>query len=631
MEFVLLKKLLQSFCCSFQWNYAVFWKLQDQGERLLTWEDGCFRSSIREPMDMIPDQLSNNRSPMLSMSYESSINSEQSDEFAVDLAVAEMKSIHYRLGEGAVGEVALSGNYCWFSQDNITTYDFLSMCPNEWLSQLEAGIKTILLIPIAHHGVLQLGSLKKVLEDAEMVATTRDQVYECFSCATHFLHLYNDTEFPSMSVSPSNLIPMEDFIDPSNSLMRIMTAEDDEHYISGNQFLGDFFNDYSLENSIGVPELQYPSLHMWQDIITGSLDDFLCYEEEDAQIFSSYHTHDINSFENYIHENKESYSSSLVMKPTFINKEADVENDEDKRPFKFPRHSELHKALGQGLPMQTKGHLNESFFSIENQCGEVGEPHGWPFGSNLAVHLVEPVVVNGDDNMVYSFSDMKSCVTSNMDSTIDTFSLKEQKKKVNHHHIKKGSKLPNKSKRKTEPCENPRARPRDRQLIQERVKKLRDLVPDSGKCSIDGLLERTIKHMKHLESVTSHADKLKQSVEHKLSGEKISKSSGLGGVEHLKGGSWGFELGKNNLQKSPIVVEDLGTHGHMLIEMICNDYELFMEIAEIIRKLELTILKGEMESKWAYFIVEVSDGFQRLDIFWPLMQLMQRSFPNSII
>lgn len=35
-------------------------------------------------------------------------------------------------------------------------------------------------------------------------------------------------------------------------------------------------------------------------------------------------------------------------------------------------------------------------------------------------------------------------------------------------------------------------------------------------CSIDALLERTIKHMLFLQSVTKHADKLKQTVESKV-------------------------------------------------------------------------------------------------------------------
>ncbi|KAL8512968.1 hypothetical protein ACS0TY_019217 [Phlomoides rotata] len=46
-------------------------------------------------------------------------------------------------------------------------------------------------------------------------------------------------------------------------------------------------------------------------------------------------------------------------------------------------------------------------------------------------------------------------------------------------------------------------------MIQDRIKELRELVPNSEKCSIDGLLDKTIKHMQFLRSVTHQADKLR--------------------------------------------------------------------------------------------------------------------------
>lgn len=77
-------------------------------------------------------------------------------------------------------------------------------------------------------------------------------------------------------------------------------------------------------------------------------------------------------------------------------------------------------------------------------------------------------------------------------------------------------------------------------------------------------------------------------------------------------------------------MKDLECPGHMLIEMLCNDHGRFLEIADVIHRLELTILKGAMEkrpdeSAWAHFIVEASESFHRLDIFWPLMQLLQQN------
>ncbi|XP_077226224.1 uncharacterized protein LOC143859391 [Tasmannia lanceolata] len=50
-----------------------------------------------------------------------------------------------------------------------------------------------------------------------------------------------------------------------------------------------------------------------------------------------------------------------------------------------------------------------------------------------------------------------------------------------------------------------RQRPRDRQMIQDRVKELREMVPSGAKCSIDALLDRTVKHMLFLQSVMNQA------------------------------------------------------------------------------------------------------------------------------
>jgi hypothetical protein len=118
------------------------------------------------------------------------------------------------------------------------------------------------------------------------------------------------------------------------------------------------------------------------------------------------------------------------------------------------------------------------------------------------------------------------------------------------------------SRKRSRPGENPKPRPKDRQLIQDRIKELRELVPNGAKvsssstcafqmcvrnlglfkvqwhlfetsyacamtvkphnifcqqCSIDALLEKTIKHMVFLQSVTKHADNLKDSNESKVS------------------------------------------------------------------------------------------------------------------
>ncbi|KAL4296608.1 hypothetical protein GQ457_12G027140 [Hibiscus cannabinus] len=177
---------------------------------------------------------------------------------------------------------------------------------------------------------------------------------------------------------------------------------------------------------------------------------------------------------------------------------------------------------------------------------------------------------------------------------------------------------PNRKRLKT--GENPRPRPKDRQMIQDRVKELREIVPNGAKCSIDALLEKTIKHMLFLQSVTKHADKLKQTGESKIK-------------ENFEGGAtWAFEVGSQSML-CPIVVEDLNRPRQMLVEMLCEERGFFLEIADYIRGLGLTILKGVMETRndkiWARFTVEANRDVTRVEIFMSLVRLLEQTAKDS--
>ncbi|CAK7332023.1 unnamed protein product [Dovyalis caffra] len=173
---------------------------------------------------------------------------------------------------------------------------------------------------------------------------------------------------------------------------------------------------------------------------------------------------------------------------------------------------------------------------------------------------------------------------------------------------KKNDETSKPNRKRLKPGENPRPRPKDRQMIQDRVKELREIVPNGAKCSIDALLERTVKHMLFLQSVTKHADKLKQTGESKL----INKEGGLLLKDNFEGGAtWAFEVGSQSMV-CPIIVEDLNPLRQMLVEMLCEERGFFLEIADLIRGLGLTILKGVMEARndkiWARFVVETTGG-----------------------
>jgi hypothetical protein len=180
------------------------------------------------------------------------------------------------------------------------------------------------------------------------------------------------------------------------------------------------------------------------------------------------------------------------------------------------------------------------------------------------------------------------------------------------------------TRKRSRPGESPKPRPKDRQLIQDRIKELRELVPNGAKCSIDALLEKTIKHMLFLQSVTKHADNLKDSNESKiLGGENGPLKDCFEG-----GATWAFDVGSQSMT-CPIIVEDLERPRQMLVELLCDDRGIFLEIADFIKGLGLTILRGVMEARkskiWARFTVEANRDVTRMEIFLSLMRLLEPS------
>jgi hypothetical protein len=139
-------------------------------------------------------------------------------------------------------------------------------------------------------------------------------------------------------------------------------------------------------------------------------------------------------------------------------------------------------------------------------------------------------------------------------------------------------------------------------------------------------LEKTIKHMVFLQSVTKHADNLKDSNESKIHG---GGENGPLLKDYFEGGAtWAFDVGSQSMT-CPIIVEDLDRPRQMLVEMLCEDRGIFLEIADFIKGLGLTILRGVMEARknkiWARFTVEANRDVTRMEIFLSLMRLLEPS------
>lgn len=251
--------------------------------------------------------------------------------------------------------------------------------------------------------------------------------------------------------------------------------------------------------------------------------------------------------------------------------------------------------------------MQGQFFGLSKPIGRLVEPIG---------NSVRTACGKKDDGSCTYGSQISSWIEQGPSTSVSTAnSKKSDGGKSNRKRLKPG--------------ENPRPRPKDRQMIQDRVKELREIVPNGAKCSIDALLERTIKHMLFLQSVTKHADKLKQTVDSKIA----KKDGGMLSKDEFEGSAtWAFELGSQSLV-CPIVVEDLNPPRQLLIEMLCEERGFFLEIADIIRGLGLTILKGVMEVRndkiWARFAVEANRDVTRMEVFISLVHLMEQTLKSS--
>ncbi|KAL3536438.1 hypothetical protein ACH5RR_004899 [Cinchona calisaya] len=716
-----LRPFLQSMCCDSQWDYAVFWKLQrHQNQMLLVWDDGLFDFSRPiVPIEGIMGSYSfNNACERLSSSCASSTQNGNLGDCPIGVAMAEMSSNYYIVGNGLVGEVAYTESPSWIFIDNCMAGGYNSSVVSEHLDELLhqflAGVKTMLLVPLNPHGVLQLGSRDMVLEDAGLVISVENKFYDHLQFAACFSPFSWDRNF---AVQPTEL--KSSYMDNSGESCTATIENDDDLQFLGTigigqqmsitseilpmvQDLHHMFRKDMIKiigkgseckinmDSSALIDISEPFNHeIWGNNESEMIRNLLgsCPGEE-LECLSNFSCHSTRNPDNPVHKTMQSYSNNGTVEPSFRVKDCqNASYGSGSQNLKFPIDSELHKALGHVLLNHRDLNLSDEIAAASSIYKQdiihMDDPSACSYGrccpnKNKTEHLLEAAVVNAssisDDNLPnrgshcarsIKSSPIKlgsslleqdsmtednevpwSCVTSafsgDRNSALKILSsasssgcminalLEEQPQRNGNCPIRptKGSKLIDANKRRSRSGENQKPRPRDRQLIQDRIKVLRELVPDGANCSIDGLLDRTLKHMQFLASVTDHADKIVNHVVKKESNQKDIKSPKVDSNTR-NGTSWALEF-ENEQQTCPIMVKDLEYPGHMLIEMLCNDYGCFLEIADVIHRLELTILKGAMERRsdetaWARFIVKASDSFHRLDIFWPLMQLLQQT------
>ncbi|KAK4342868.1 hypothetical protein RND71_038684 [Anisodus tanguticus] len=675
-----LRHFLESLCFKSPWNYAVFWKLQQQFPTVLTWEDGYLDIlCAREPYRSLIGNYYRKNLNELSPNCGSRLHSGYLGEHPIGLSMAEMSSTYHIAGKGVVAEVASLGIPRWISSDSLEpaelSFGSVAECPDEWMLQFVTGIKTILLVPCIPYGVLQLGSMETVAENVEMVTNLAEEFDAHVKFVENFLPGGESCEFllqsslleslniPSatttnkvneddvaadipilkdhkLSAALTSLIEVQHPFQLSGQHMQNVLENENESKIGKFVEHMPAILENANESEIGMQHADM--INLVKQLAHEYSDDNRSGITENSFGRSSCHAKDVDAFSYYsgnIGFSANTASKSIYTEDCMFNVDPSFGESNGWR-LKEDNAENLPEAVVASVRCFSDDYSLHKMAGLESLNVPSGKPVPFCKRQNQSTESASV----GDDTVTRSTLTSASagadkyattnCLhsASSFDCVVSSFNEgKHQTKVFSSLNCHKESKISNTNKKRRRSGDSHKARPRDRQLIQDRLKELRQLVPSGAKCSIDGLLDKTIKHMLFLRSVTDQADKLRYQAQTEVVPDKNLQSPEVK-TNNQQGTCWALELGSAD-QICPIIVKDLEYPGHMLIEMMCDDHGRFLEISDVIHRLELTILKGVMErrseSTRAHFIVEASGSFHRLDIFWPLMQLLQQ-VPSSV-
>ncbi|CAN7018160.1 unnamed protein product [Brassica oleracea var. botrytis] len=589
---VLLREALSSICVNNQWSYAVFWKIGCQNSSLLIWEECYNETASNENVQLLTNRMMLNNRIIL-------------------------------VGEGLVGRAAFTGHHQWLLANSFNRDVHPPEVINEMLLQFSAGIQTVAVFPVVPHGVVQLGSSLPIMENLGFVNDVKGLILQ-LGCVPGALLSENYTTYE----------PAADFIGvPVSGLM-----PSQGHKI--------------LQSSVFVAETSKPHFNS-----TGSSD------HRNDEPFSYVDEQNITGY-------LAAEEAAVVPVPPPSNPDAWLNQNfscmynvdaSEQQDSGSKRSDDLFDMLGLDDNKKNKGGCENNSWGVSEMRRELSDfriIQDSEFGYELsgADHLLD-AVVSGACSSTKQISDetSESCKTSSVTTPSHSSPQGLYEKKQGTHHVGTSSvygsqisswveqahslkreespRMMNKNettkpainRKRLKPGENPRPRPKDRQMIQDRVKELREIIPNGAKCSIDALLERTIKHMLFLQNVSKHADKVKHTGESKIMKEE-------GAFEGGGGATWAFEVGSKSL-RCPIVVEDLNPPRIFQVEMLCEQRGFFLEIADWIRSLGMTILKGVIETRinkiWARFTVEASRDVTRMEIFMQLVNILEQTMKSG--
>ncbi|CAN8245611.1 unnamed protein product [Cochlearia groenlandica] len=540
-----IKQTLKSLCFSHGWSYAVFWSYHPINSMLLRFEEAY--------------------------------NDEESATLVDDMILHT-----HILGQGIIGEAALTGNHQWLFSDTL-----FQVCSHFF----PLGI-TIAIIPVESRGVVQLGSTQKILESQEILQETRRPLQETSLKPYESVDL--DTLFESLvplrncGTVPEGLSFNDIFTeDNPPSLLSPEIISDERPFVPSSHQ-----DDLTQGDDFGFDILKSYSLDDLYQLLADSPEQIHCSSRDHHQETSLVIQGNDNDLFDILGINTEhsssTTSSSSVCHERFV-----------ATPPKGGLFSEIiSTSLSNNNTCISSLTNVQDYYSCINQSKrrkhEASSAHNSSFLMSHEERITPPL----------NFEPQRSTIWIGEDRLGNS-------KKPHEEVVKK--------KKRAKAGESRKPRPKDRQMIQDRIKELRGMIPNGSKCSIDTLLDLTIRHMVFMQSIAKYADKLKQTYEPKLVKEKER--------------TWALEVSDDDESiVCPIIVEDLKPQGQMQIEMLCVENGEFLEIADVVRGFGLNILKGVMETRhgqvWAHFIVEAKANVTRLQLFYSLIHLFKQKQQN---
>uniref|UniRef100_A0A0E0CAQ6 BHLH domain-containing protein n=1 Tax=Oryza meridionalis TaxID=40149 RepID=A0A0E0CAQ6_9ORYZ len=653
-----LRDSLRRLCTDVGWSYAVFWRATRAAgsqQLKLVWGDGHYERAAGAPsisgfeaMDLLlKEKAAALRSGTGRGGSGGGGEGHAADGAAghghdrVDALVhkAMAQQVHV-VGEGVIGQAALTGLHRWIVHDIVDECEEEDEVLLEMKGQFCAGIQTIAVIPVLPRGVIQLGSTKMVMEEAAFIDHVRSLFQQLGS---------------STAVVPYGSFVQDSIMrTPFHKSLGVPTSSHSEDLAGG----GNTYNDDMINHQFRhqkSPALTIQSFNPVQQFYAGPTFYRPVTIASGCDLFQPDHgsTFTLNS------QSEDNRSTALLKNSVSHSKTSNDVFSHTFNPINEPnvsisgrrecvsieqhgscRNGEMEITIGCTASSSCTGKTNilnkvdallsqdclvdcqtSNATSVNRKFQTMSIVDNTKLQDEQAVKsligcvdddftgliteadpdqlldaIVSKIITGHKQNVDTSAScrcsqtqesyksQIRLWVENNHSVGSDSLSTGQASDSLSTGQCKRSDEIGKSNRKRSRPGESARPRPKDRQMIQDRIKELREIVPNSAKCSIDALLEKTIKHMLFLQNVAKHADKLKESGEPK---------------------------------------------------MLCKERGIFLEIADQIRGLGLTILKGVMEVRkdkiWARFAVEANKDVTRMEIFLSLVHLLEPSTGSSIL